>query len=284
MIPHQQQDINYRQMGKLKTGKLLKGNSIKLTSVKTIPTIPPKYETILNTSVKYENNAFTTSSNRFKNIESDNPGPGKYLSHDTFIKINDSISKKGLGNGFVSKTSRFNIDYEKINKPSPGSYNPADLKNKHVYSERGTSAFLNRRETIQKTNPLGPGNYEIKDSSEVHVPIFKSQGPRFITTAPSINVAPGDYSPQFLRTDINGGVMLKSRSSRILNTSRSNLLDIGPGQYNIIDTPKSPTSRLGSFNSTQSRFIKSSNIENEVGPGTYDLSTLLKYYSILFFR
>ena len=39
------------------------------------------------------------------------------------IKVSDSLSKKGLGNGFVSKVDRFKDNrWENFWRPGPGSY------------------------------------------------------------------------------------------------------------------------------------------------------------------
>lgn len=58
------------------------------------------------------------------------PGPGAYLDEKNLnhmIKATDSFSKKGLGNGFISKVDRFknnSLYYSKF-LPGPGSYTTA---------------------------------------------------------------------------------------------------------------------------------------------------------------
>ena len=57
------------------------------------------------------------------------PGPGQYFNDLDFIgkEKNKSYSKKGYGNGFLSRLRRFKEGKDFgyfINMPGPGAYNP----------------------------------------------------------------------------------------------------------------------------------------------------------------
>ena len=99
------QKPNYRQAGKEKPGKLVKGFIHDGLNKSNSASIPYKFETIL-----YENTnprGFGQSAQRFFYADDMAPGPGSYNVNVQSLKLDGpSFSKKGLGNGFVSKSSR----------------------------------------------------------------------------------------------------------------------------------------------------------------------------------
>ncbi|KAL0230357.1 hypothetical protein PCE1_003917 [Barthelona sp. PCE] len=110
---------NYRQVGKLSDGNLIKGNSYRIASA---PSIPSKFVTILHHQDRKK--GFSISSKRFnskKDVEN-RPGPGTYrVRRDSFEATKPSYSKQGIGN-FASKGNRFNT-LKRGAMPGPGSYN-----------------------------------------------------------------------------------------------------------------------------------------------------------------
>ena len=131
---------NFRQAGKDKPGKLLRGFIQDPVGKGTTSSIPYKFETILyhNTNRK----GFGQSAQRFFASEDLQPGPGQYNPPTTgFDKgMAPSISKKGLGNGFVSKSSRMLYSGFVNTGPGPGHYNVVEkpFKVTHVQPEPST--------------------------------------------------------------------------------------------------------------------------------------------------
>ena len=72
----------------------------------------------------------------------DMPGPGSYSVPSSLLKQSDSFSKKGYGNGFISKNQRFLLDYETISRPSPCAYDVSVNARRPSSSLAGTAPFL----------------------------------------------------------------------------------------------------------------------------------------------
>ncbi|KAH9086162.1 hypothetical protein LEN26_020399 [Aphanomyces euteiches] len=156
---------NYRQVGTKATGQLKKGaGAMHHSAAERAPSsIPSKFETILNMGER-ESNAFGCRTNRFGDVENEQPGPGAYYKPPSMVvtrATSGSVSKKGMGTGFVSKVKRFNDhNYDPI--PGPGQYS-ARLSEKASFNRRiGLSSFAPaERPTNQTTNDApGPGEYE----------------------------------------------------------------------------------------------------------------------------
>lgn len=171
--------INYRQTGKLLTGKLHTGSitqtasqaTNKLAQIgvlkrtrKTSPAIPSKFETILFNKKK-EIKGFTRGSPRFeKPVIKEAPGPGHYTAYSpsSFVRYSgESYSKHGMG-GFASKAKR--IPEKKPNYyPGPGTYvGPPQVQ---VAGTRGgaRSSFASTSSRIRKqyiNDTIGPGHYD----------------------------------------------------------------------------------------------------------------------------
>lgn len=115
--------VNYRQKGKNSDGRISKGFIRDASSKVSIGSIPSKFETIV-----YKNSngkAFGSSQLRFDGSDDERPGPGHYDHSESATLFGDkeSISKKGLGNGFVSNSERNVFQMKYLNSgPGPGSY------------------------------------------------------------------------------------------------------------------------------------------------------------------
>lgn len=177
---------NFRQAGKEKSGKLLRGFIQDPVGKASSSSIPYKFETILfrNTSQK----GFGGSAQRFFASEDQQPGPGSYNPPTTGFANSEgkTFSKKGLGNGFVSKSSRMLYSGFVNTGPGPGSYNVVEkpFKVTHVQPESsimnssrtGSTDVTTKKTTIEFP---GPGHYKpekFKKSSNY-------VNPRMVTSA-----------------------------------------------------------------------------------------------------
>mmetsp|Transcript_6310 Transcript_6310/g.4754 ORF Transcript_6310/g.4754 Transcript_6310/m.4754 type:complete len:140 (+) Transcript_6310:154-573(+) len=115
------------------SGALVKGSTNAAFLKKNLSSMPAKYETVVY--VEEKKKGFGSNSERFfgsyfgrtdASISQDEkPGPGSYISNlNHMVRQSDSLSRKGLGNGFISKVDRFHdskLYYSKF-MPGPGSY------------------------------------------------------------------------------------------------------------------------------------------------------------------
>lgn len=141
--------VSYRQKGKHKPGVLLKGNLSNSYAKTANPSVPYKFETQLFDN-NQENKAFGSKSIRFFNYVSEDPGPGSYTNQEMISlmgKTKQSHSKKGFGNGFISKVERFpsDIDYNAYFLPGPGAYT-SSLPSTRDESEIQSSAKKMKRD------------------------------------------------------------------------------------------------------------------------------------------
>lgn len=95
------------------------------------PSIPSRWETTLH-RLPQENRGFGIQSTRIKLSWNDRPGPGTY--HDSakvpMLLEGPSLSKKGYGNCFVSKTPiGWDATYVDNMVPGPGSYESKGMQN-----------------------------------------------------------------------------------------------------------------------------------------------------------
>ena len=114
---------SYRQKGKKANGSLIKGATSSAFIKKGVGAVPSKYETIVYLHADSRKKGFGSNSERFTGMYStgasgtgggvdpeDMPGPGSYTSEtllNQILKNSESHSKKGFGNGFISKSDRF---------------------------------------------------------------------------------------------------------------------------------------------------------------------------------
>ena len=171
--------VSYRQKGRTNQGHLIKGNVSNSYKNSGNPSVPSKYETQLF-DINRESNAFGSRSTRFDALVSEDPGPGTYANTDTLSlmgRTKQSHSKKGYGNGFISRVDRFptDVDYKGYFLPGPGAYSSslpstrdetesqASMKKQKVMTKttNGTSSFkaLGRIDQRRKNIVPGPGHY-----------------------------------------------------------------------------------------------------------------------------
>lgn len=131
-------------------------------------------------------------------MDEDEPGPGSYLwesnSLNHMIKESESFSKKGLGNGFISKADRFKNDElaRIMGMPGPGTYVSAihseSLIGEHIYSPNRLTdkyKFKNKSSifipalTHSLSKPLitpGPGSYKVEKNPNSNMVIGATSG------------------------------------------------------------------------------------------------------------
>ncbi|OQR91698.1 hypothetical protein THRCLA_08902, partial [Thraustotheca clavata] len=161
---------NFRQVGTKHGGHVRKGpvpiRQQNERFAKATPSIPSKFETILNAGER-ESNAFGSRTNRFGDSENELPGPGAYYKPPSLVVTTEesgSVSRKGYGTGFVSKVKRFS-NQTTHTSPGPGQYSAA-LPDKPSFNHRiGLSSFapmerLNNQTPTNASVP-GPGNYNV---------------------------------------------------------------------------------------------------------------------------
>lgn len=163
------QEPNFRQVGTRRQGKLLVGaTNTHSNHGPSAASIPSKFETILY-SGDTEVDGFLSRVARFKPKQDDLPGAGSYHKDSSMEFNHDSISKKGYGNGFVSKTDRFfyvNQSGAPAYFPGPGSYQETDFltsKNRANFNRSNTTANFKEKESAPLIAPYrelpGPGEY-----------------------------------------------------------------------------------------------------------------------------
>jgi hypothetical protein len=101
------------------------------------------------------------------------PGPGSYYNPSSFVSNSDSLSKKGYGQGFVSKVKR--TTYKELDdpnftlRPGPGKYEiQSQFKIAHRSHAVGGNTTANfrvaeKRHTGSKNLTPGPGQYNPSD-------------------------------------------------------------------------------------------------------------------------
>ena len=101
------------------------------------------------------------------------PGPGSYYNPSSFVNTSDSLSKKGYGQGFVSKVKR--TTYKELDdpnftlRPGPGKYDVQSqfkvAPRTHAVGGTTTANFrvAEKRHTGPKHLTPGPGQYNPSD-------------------------------------------------------------------------------------------------------------------------
>lgn len=225
--------ISYRQKGKQNSGQIIKGNVCNSYLNAGNPSVPSKFETQLFDSNK-EKTGFGSKSLRFDGANGEDPGPGTYATDDTLSllgKTKTSNSKKGFGNGFISKVERFpsDFDYKAYFLPGPGTYSSSlpstrDDTESQVSlnkvkqmnrSTNGTSSFkgLGRVDSRKKNIVPGPGSYyaekklQRSQSQASPTSVFKSGVEKLHSIKPFTKNPPvGHY-------DVNNDIVLTKAES-----------------------------------------------------------------------
>lgn len=216
--------LSYRQKGSEIKGALHKGPTINAYTKRNIGTIPSKYETVLYPQGSPSGKGFGSNTYRFNSSNIDSPGPGSYVDPKktsvASLRLScDSYSKKGYGNGFISKNDRFRIDnYLPYQTPGPGSYKFLKLNGNTIQKVEGdsfeigsisenykrknspvfTKDIIQNKIKINELAPVpGPGLYNIprtlaNSQDYKNTACFKFQGNRFDAEKEKIP-GPGDY-------------------------------------------------------------------------------------------
>lgn len=234
--------VSYRQKGKNKSGKIIKGNVVNSYSKIANPSVPSKFETQLFDN-NQENKAFGSKSIRFFEYINEDPGPGSYTeekSTSLMGKNKLSHSKKGFGNGFISKVKRFSsdIDFDGYFIPDPRAYSSSlpstgdesqhENSTKKKIPENNSCVFKasGRADSQNKLSVPGPGSYNAnltmrRSLSQANPSsVFKSGVTKLKELQPKINVPPiGHY-------DVNSDIMLsKAESTFNILKRTSNFID-----------------------------------------------------------
>ena len=180
--------ISYRQVGgreesskyvnrKKRTGRVRREASKDSSSSGTHnvnrASIPSKFETVLHFGPR-EANAFGNRCKRFGHdsvLGATTVGPGQYWNKPTLVKSMEtcgSVSKKGYGVGFISKTKRFSNrkELESSTNPGPGDYawSPSFSTRVDFSKAKSSSIFAQNKShgafgNLHKTP--GPGAYNV---------------------------------------------------------------------------------------------------------------------------
>lgn len=219
-----------------KRGKLFKGPNWTAYTKENLGSIPCSIEKSLISDNKGSPRVgFSTQSDRFfppQNLsKTRNPGPGSYNIENNTTRTTTSFhSCKGLGNGFISTSNRFNttnLYYGKYT-PGPGSYSPENTTNiQHniTKSMLSQSLYTNKKtySLQRKKQTPGPGHYTPLGNtfdymnSFIH-PLqedsnFKSTVNRFASTnGVSANPGPGKYFKDEMYVDYN------DKSKQVVNS------------------------------------------------------------------
>ena len=217
-----------------KKGKLFKGPNWTAYNKENLGSIPRNIEkSLVEDKKSITKIGFSTQSERFfpknQNMKN-NPGPGSYnLCGDMdFTRTSSSFySSKGLGNGFVSTSDRFDdskLYYCKY-APGPGEYCPESnktLEHEVATSILGKSLYNNKKTQslkIKRDTP-GPGYYNpIVNTFDnkykgkmVLDSVFKSKVNRFKKGKNSNFPGPGKYFKDEQYNDINDKNRAQSQS------------------------------------------------------------------------
>ncbi|KAG1685392.1 hypothetical protein DVH05_013374 [Phytophthora capsici] len=291
---------NFRQVGTKPSGSMMRGAAVLRQpppdpSMK-VSSIPSKYETVLYRDPN-ERNGFGNRTTRFGDCENELPGPGQYYKPPTFVRStvdSGSVSRLGYSTGFVSKSKRFN-EQVKLVVPGPGQYQPNRDDRKTQNKKHGMSSFVNtpKRSNNQTPNSTvpGPGDYNIAQPSSAYAhnvskSVFSSKTSRGWQISTEVP-APGQYENPIqlgrsLQNHRSPQSIFKSSVSRLGSDAT---FTPGPGAYNAEDAESalrydwvakahsSAAFRTGNtdrFGRLPGKIVP----DGELGPGTYEVSTL----------
>ena len=260
--------------------------SRKALGESTPPSIPTKFETILD--YEKERDGFLTRTLRFDSHgttkNSYGQGPGSYHHELPLIFQKESISKKGYGNGFVSKGARFHSNGDANSvlcsmAPGPGTYSMAMLDMATNGGVKGTKSSMFAPPVFRVGPPLepthggfdpgpGPGSYK-----PVACPMYRGVGSAFRSgikrfedpnQSPSIqgamNPAPGEYDVGHAFTPSDSRLQHASFRSKTDRLGHTNGGRQGMGPPSVIYSDK-PTNTAAMYDTSP-------------GPGSYDADKL----------
>jgi len=167
---------------------------------------------------KFNKTAFTSSSERFKNTfkysQDENPGPGTYNINEASKLLKPTFNSKGLGNGFISKTGRFdkedkNLYYSQY-KPGPGMYMidrynsmTNDIKNsinyRNIYEKNN---IINKKIKEQSPDMCKYNPQKVKTQSYLLENIYKRDKAGRFSFKTNKNPGPGQYNYKYNINDL----------------------------------------------------------------------------------
>lgn len=139
---------------------------------RTAASIPSKFETVLHMGPR-EKNGFWGRTLRFTESDNELPGPGAYAAATSSFENNsESFSKKGYGNGFVSKTKRASPAI-RTRAPGPGQYDLVGIRptrENDFNRAAATSSFAPGKQVSslggrKTTDVPGPGQYNVGEAT-----------------------------------------------------------------------------------------------------------------------
>mmetsp|Transcript_13229 Transcript_13229/g.19930 ORF Transcript_13229/g.19930 Transcript_13229/m.19930 type:complete len:366 (+) Transcript_13229:61-1158(+) len=209
--------------------------------------IPSKWESRkLRSSSSHD--GFGSRNVRFDDHVSDIPGPGFYFEDkNNIVKKSASLSKKGFGNAFVSKSNRLRPVVLNDHVTGPGYYQPKEIN--EIYQ------------------PGKPGQFNTSgiDKGRVPFPDPSSYGPR---PGPGEYKADANFLPGYLRKKPTSTFSSKSGRESFL-TSTVNANTPSPLTYNPNITSTLPEKKVMWSKSQYKRF-QDLGVDNKVpGPGRY---------------
>ncbi|ETP22796.1 hypothetical protein F441_03997 [Phytophthora nicotianae CJ01A1] len=292
---------NFRQVGIKPTGLVMRGAAARRQASPDpnmkVSSIPSKYETVLHRDPN-ERNGFGNRTQRFGDCENELPGPGHYYKPPSLVRStidSGSVSRLGYSTGFVSKSKRFNEQVKQV-VPGPGQYQPNRDDRQTQNKKHGMSSFANTstRSNNQNSNNYvpGPGDYNAEQpslaySQNVSKSVFSSKTSRG-WQIPTEIPAPGQYENPIqlgrsLRSNRCPQSVFKSSVKRL---GSDTYCTPGPGAYNAEDAESALRYDRVARAHTSAAF-RAGNIDRfgrmpgkivtdgELGPGTYEVSTLV---------
>jgi hypothetical protein len=210
--------ISYRQVGTASSnpGTVRKGSPQKVVAressrvPRSVSSIPSKFETTLHVGTQ-ESNGFGGRTHRFFDPDNDRPGPGAYHKKPTLERDAStcgSVSKLGMGTGFVSKVKRFDTvkQIEGTLRPGPGSYDFQKAYSKKDYNKaKYTSNFMPPRhfrdEPVGELKPTPFSLYCTTASRRLYaflyvenlLLLFRPPPTPLVVVPVNANPGPGDY-------------------------------------------------------------------------------------------
>ncbi|KAI9342576.1 hypothetical protein BDR26DRAFT_859199 [Obelidium mucronatum] len=263
------------------------------------PSIPTRFQTFHFDD--NEEKGFNSTAPRFNGPMDELPGPGYYNRKDRdseFVMLDPtSLSKRGYGVGFASKTRRFQkppTDLEIIPTVGPSQYTTTN-EPQYSYSV-SNSVSSNFRQRIAKLESKvyphkltpGPASYETHDASKALLRtraeecgaayVFKSKTRKSEINNPESTPGrdappPGAYNiPEEKNPRAGATAAFKTTARELIKITSPS---VGPGSYNIAQHPQLPMKKL------RCKFKSVVQIEHDpsaarapspLGPGHYEVA------------
>ncbi|XXQ31754.1 Sperm-tail PG-rich repeat [Plasmodiophora brassicae] len=198
----------YRQAGTPRHGALFRGppparpvgSKDQSSTSRSVASIPSRYETVFTRPKRPLQKGFSSTTQRFpKDKREDGPAPGQYHTPTSAVWDSVSLSKKGFGTGFASKTVR-SLSFAAstgAQVPGPGSYDVDQstsftIDNRRRHFNRRSNVTFGSDQRFRSTTPSGPGpqDYHSERPPGRSPGISFSKAPRKMFTAANKQDAP----------------------------------------------------------------------------------------------